>query len=160
MATNRDIKYMACDPGVGGGFCYKDQFGTVKVYNMPKGNDRDNRAALIVDYLTFLRPQNLFIEKVQGYHGRHSTGHTSFVLGENYGTVVGACLAVGTNVIPMTPQSWQKTLGLKREKGMDQAAWKRFLKLQAVDMYKGVGVTLKNADALLIMEAGLIQHGH
>ena len=44
MATNRDIKYMACDPGVGGGFCYKDQFGTVKVYNMPKGSDRDNRA--------------------------------------------------------------------------------------------------------------------
>lgn len=146
---------MACDPGVGGGFCYKDQYNAVKVYNMPKG-DRDERAKLIVDYITFLKPENMFIERVQGYHGSHSTGHTSFVLGENYGTVVGACLAVGTNVISITPQTWQKKLGLFREKGMTQPEWKRFLKFTAIDMYKNVsGVTLKNADALLILEAGL-----
>ena len=161
MATNRNIRYMACDPGVGGGFCYKDQYGTMKVFNMPKGDDREQRARLIVDYLTFLKPENIFIEKVQGYHGSRSTGHTSFVLGENYGTVVGACLAVGTNVIPITPQSWQKTLGLKREKGWSQPEWKRHLKLCAVDMYPaGIGITLKNADALLIFEAGLRQRGH
>lgn len=155
MATYRAIKYMACDPGVGGGFCYKDQYNAVKVYNMPKG-DRDERAKLIVDYITFLKPENMFIERVQGYHGSHSTGHTSFVLGENYGTVVGACLAVGTNVISITPQTWQKKLGLFREKGMTQPEWKRFLKFTAIDMYKNVsGVTLKNADALLILEAGL-----
>lgn len=155
MGTNRRIE-MACDAGVGGGFCYKTG-GTVKVFNMPKG-DREQRAKLIVDYIQFLKPLTLWIEKVQGYHGRPSTGHTSFVLGENYGTIVGACLAVGTNVVPITPQSWQKTLGLKREKGMTQPEWKRFLKFAAIDMYPtGVAITLKNADALLILEAGLRQ---
>jgi hypothetical protein len=156
MGTDRLIIEMACDAGVGGGFCYKTHTG-VRVYNMPKG-DREQRARLIVDYLTFLKPKVLWIEKVQGFHGRPSTGHTSFVLGENYGTIVGACLAVGTNVVPITPQSWQKTLGLKREKGMSQADWKRHLKMAAVDMYPpGVAITLKNADALLILEAGLRQ---
>lgn len=156
MGANRNIVEMACDAGVGGGFCYKGQ-AAVKVFNMPRG-DREQRAKLIVDYLTFLKPHTLWIEKVQGYHGRPSTGHTSFVLGENYGTIVGACLAIGTNVVPITPQSWQKTLGLKREKGMTQPEWKRFLKMAAVDMYPaGVAVTLKNADALLILEAALRQ---
>ena len=155
MATNRSIRYMACDPGVGGGFCYKDKYNAVKVYNMPKG-DRDERAKLIVDYIKFLKPEKMFIERVQGFHGRHSTGHTSFVLGENYGIVIGTCLSVGTSVLSITPQAWQKKLGLFREKGMTQTEWKRFLKFAAIDMYKNVsGVTLKNADALLILEAGL-----
>ena len=57
---------MACDAGVGGGFCYKSGPNTVKVFNMPKG-DREQRAKLIVDYLTFLKPKTLWIEKVRAW---------------------------------------------------------------------------------------------
>jgi hypothetical protein len=52
----------------------------------------------------------------------------------------------------ITPQKWQKQLNLGKSEG-DKPEWKRKLKGHAQRTYPDLTVTLKTADALLILEA-------
>lgn len=59
----------------------------------------------------------------------------------------------------VTPQEWQKGLGIKRIKGTSQQEWKNQLKCRAQQLYPQINVTLKTADALLILHYAEIQEG-
>jgi hypothetical protein len=74
------------------------------------------------------------------------------VMFENFGIVLGAAMALGYRIERVTPQKWQKELGLGTSKGLSKTEWKNKLKGRAQELFPNIPITLKTADALLIWE--------
>jgi len=92
------------------------------------------------------------IEQVGGYiGGKGAPGSAMFNFGRNYGFLLGCLQTLGYRVELVTPQKWQKALGLGTSNG-DKKAWKNKLKARAQQLYPHLKVTLNTADALLILD--------
>lgn len=72
-----------------------------------------------------------------------------FVMAQNHGLILGACLALGLEVRRVRPQEWQKGLGCRKDYG---SGWKRHLRGRAQELFPTLKVTLATADALLILD--------
>jgi hypothetical protein len=102
------------------------------------------------------------VELVTGYVGgynrkggeeeaqRTNPGSHMFTFGQSYGSARMALTAAGIRFETVAAASWQRELGLKRDKGTDGPAWKRHLKAHAQQFFPDVKVTLSTADALLL----------
>lgn len=146
------------DPGANGGIAAHIPSGTAGVvaYRMP-ATDAD-----ICDLLTELwglkEPDEsgvVFVEKVNGHGGLPGTRMFNF--GQNYGLILGCLATLKAPTVLLTPQAWLKKIGI----GMgekNKTKWKNILKSEAQRRYPKNKVTLYNADALLIMSAGLECH--
>jgi hypothetical protein len=76
-------------------------------------------------------------------------------LHRNAGVAMGALLAVGWSIIEVPPQTWQKHFGLGSRATYGNR-WKAHIKGEAQRRHPGVaGITLKTADALMILAFGL-----
>lgn len=120
-------------------------------------------------------PGFVYLEKVGGYRkgSRGNIGSAMFKFGENYGAVKMALVANGLGQLykAVAPVTWQSavmldtnnplpidviaaptataySLSFPQKKGSGQ--WKNFLKERAQELFPGVKVTLKTADALLL----------
>ena len=80
-----------------------------------------------------------------------------FKFGRGVGVLIGALMAFGWRVIEVTPQKWQKHIGLGTRGSMSKTEWKNKLKSEAQRRYPDLTVTLSTADALLIMEYAISQ---
>ena len=69
-----------------------------------------------------------------------------------FGELVGIVTALGYRVELLKPQAWQKALSLG-SKATHGARWKAHLRGRAQSLNPHLTVTLKTADALLILEA-------
>lgn len=119
------------------------------------------------------------IEKVGGYIG--GVGHPGsamFEFGDRAGFVRGALMALGYRIDRPRPQEWQRALNLgtcQHERVPKDASqeirkammarnagykhdWKNKLKARAQELYPDVKVTLKTADALLLLEYGRLRY--
>lgn len=100
--------------------------------------------------------KTLVIERVPRFvpmgGGKGIPGSKASVLFENYGFIKGLATGLGLVVEEVTPQQWQKDLGLGNSRGMTKTQWKNKLKAKAQELFPDVKVTLKTADALLIWE--------
>ena len=76
-----------------------------------------------------------------------------FNFGRNFGFLLGTLAGLYIRTELITPQKWQKALGLGTSKGMKPTEWKNKLKAEAPRLFPDIKVTLKTADALLILEA-------
>lgn len=104
----------------------------------------------------------VLLEQVGGFRkGNPSPGSAMFKFGRNYGNceAIAQCLSYRLQLI--TPQKWQKAVGINpipKEKPSDH---KNRLKALAQRLFPETKVTLKNCDALLMTEAaknlGLIE---
>ena len=75
-----------------------------------------------------------------------------FTFGRGFGFLLGALMAMGIAVVLVKPQKWQKHFGfgtVKQSGG--KGPWKRKLQAEAQRRFPGYDVTLKTADALLIL---------
>ena len=73
-------------------------------------------------------------------------------LHRNLGRIEAAGYAYGYSVHRATPKAWQASLGLGGKASCaNYNKWKRKLKAKARELYPHLDVTLKNADALLIL---------
>ena len=74
-----------------------------------------------------------------------------FSFGEGFGFLKGCLMSLGFRVVLVRPQRWQKqlSLGSKKEHGK---AWKNHLKANAQRLFPNAEITLKTADALLLLE--------
>lgn len=96
----------------------------------------------------------VYLEKVGGYvGGRGAPGSAMFNFGQNYGHLEAVACTLGLEVRHVTPQKWQKALGLGTTNGRSKTEWKNHLKSKAQMLYPNHKVTLANADALLIFHA-------
>jgi hypothetical protein len=139
---------IAIDPGASGGIAYDAEPGIVDAIPMPD---------TVVDLADALRALKLkgatmaFLEEIPKFAG--SNGSAMIKLGIRYGEVRGILAAFCFRVVELPPKAWQKTLGLGVKKTYG-ARWKAHLKERAQALYPHLSVTLKTADALLILEAG------
>ena len=76
-----------------------------------------------------------------------------FKFGENCGFMKGVVQTLGIKLELVRPQVWQKAFGLGTAAGCaSKTVWKNKLKAEAQRRFPHLSVTLKTADALLILE--------
>lgn len=167
---------IAVDPGASGGIARMFDGVLKEVYPMPETDG---------DVLGLLKPGPLvgdhvaIIERVGGYVGGvGQPGSAMFEFGDKTGFVRGALMALGFRIDRPRPQEWQRALNLgncqhekvdskaspeQRKAAMTRNAgykrdWKNKLKARAQELYPDQKVTLKTADALLLLEYGRLRY--
>ena len=148
---------LGIDPGASGGFAWvhDKKVGTIK---MPQSDSE------IIEELNRLSKLNLpdapicFLEKVSGFIGKPQPGSRMFKFGKGYGFLLGAMMSMKYQIHLVTPQKWQKNLGLGTRGERTPSEWKRFLKDEAQRLYPRQRVTLAVADSLLILQFAIQNH--
>ena len=96
------------------------------------------------------------LEQVGGYvGGAGQPGSAMFKFGQSYGSIRMALIAAGIPFETVTPQVWQKKLGIpprNKKKNETKSAFKNRLKAKAAQLFPDEKITLQTADALLISE--------
>lgn len=88
------------------------------------------------------------LEKVHGMPGMGVPAISSFM--KNVGHIEMALVSLGISFKEVSPQSWMKHYGLKKEKTESKAEWKRRLRECLQRLLPDFKVTNDNADAMLI----------
>jgi len=147
--------YIAIDPGVNGGIAW-DSAQLASCMGMP-GSDTETaeeiqRLAEMDDVLLRIRPGiKCIIEDVPKFVGRALPGSTIFPLAFNCGLVRGIAVSLRMPVILVRPQDWQKHFRLGSKGDSTTTEHKNKLKAEAQRRYPHLKVTLKTADALLLL---------
>lgn len=143
--------YIAIDPGVGGGIAYVDTDGSVHAFPMPATLHDICKELHLLSRSTF-GPVTVFLEELPKFTGKMS-GSSMATMFRNYGRIEGLLAAYQARIEYLPPKKWQTCLGLGDKKAHGPR-WKAHLKGRAQALYPNLSVTLKTADALLILEAG------
>ena len=145
---------VAIDPGAGGGVALSG-FGKVDCYPMPETEGdllallKNMRAAALVEQ----REMVCVLEEVGGFVGRAQPGSAMFKFGAQFGFIKGVIQALGIRLVLVRPQVWQGGFGLGRAAACrSRTVWKNKLKAEAQRRFPHLTVTLKTADALLMLE--------
>lgn len=145
------LHFIGIDPGVSGGIAWTSPLGD-QVKPMP---------ATLHDTITLLESildsqadgkTVVYIEELPKYVGPIPSSAV-FVMARNYGQLEGALATMDVRIQHVKPQAWQKALGLGTSKGGSRGDWKNKLKAKAQHLFPEEDVTLKTADALLILNA-------
>jgi hypothetical protein len=96
------------------------------------------------------------LEEVGGFAGKAQPGSAMFRFGEHFGFIKGAVQALGIRLVLVRPQVWQKGFGLGTASACaSKTEWKNKLKAEAQRRFPHLNVTLKTADALLMLDHAL-----
>jgi Holliday junction resolvasome RuvABC endonuclease subunit len=143
--------YLGIDPGVSGGLAILSSDGTVQVTHMSH-TDKD-----LWEWFARWAPKHpqvsLFavIEKVASSPQMGVV--SAFTFGMGRGKLLMALTAAAIPFEEVTPQSWQKGLGIpKRGKTESKGQFKNRLKQKASQLFPDVSITLATCDALLLAE--------
>ena len=144
MVTDRQI-YLGCDPGISG--C----LATLNADGLPEFCRLDETPADVHAWLwsTFAEIEPRPIAVLERVASSPQMGvRSAFTFGQSYGALEAFLVSVGCRIERVSPAVWQKALGC-RSKG-DKNVTKR----RAQELFPGVKVTHRNADALLLAEYG------
>lgn len=146
--------YIGIDPGKHGGLAW--------LVTNEKGEDYKATGMPITEYVVFQWfkevsttsfPLCAVIERVSGFQGIEHPGSYMFEFGKSFGSLTMALTATQIPYIEVTPQRWQKELGIStRIKGETDIQFKGRLKKVAQSLFPKVRVTLETSDALLLCE--------
>ena len=151
------MTHIAIDPGKSGGIAWRDYDGNTHCQGMPE-TERDFTD--LISEIAFAGvgttgATTAFVEEVGGYVGGvGQPGSAMFKFGRNFGYVLGTFAAMDIPVALIKPQAWMRKLGLGTKDGRTTTAWKNHLKAAAQRRHPDLKITLKTADALLILAAG------
>jgi hypothetical protein len=139
--------FVGIDPGLSGGIAIQHPEGDIALFSMPDDlsdiNDIIPHGAILI------------LEKVPPYVGRNIPSSASFKLGKSCGWFEGYATGRQHPLFLVSPQTWQAGLGIPKG-DRTQSQWKSALKAEAGRRFPHVnGITLKTADALLILHWGL-----
>lgn len=140
------MKLISIDPGVAGGIAWTDGVETHCV-GMPE------TLGDLVNQLRSLSAEGYsrcYLEQVVGFIPGGGAG-ALFRFGQSFGQIQGVLQCMSFSVTEVRPVKWQKALscGKKNEHGK---GWKNHLKGMAQRLYPNCEVTLKTADALLLLD--------
>lgn len=144
---------IAIDPGASGGIAWKDD-DTFHAMPMPK---TQGEVGALLRSLICAAGSRVIIERVQGYAGgKGAPGSAMFNFGYGFGWIEGALYAWGVPVEQVLPQTWQRRLQVgTKSQCATKTEWKRKLQQEAQRRFPACDVTLKTADALLILDWAL-----
>jgi len=154
---------LAIDPGASGGIAYlHSPLADAQAACMPR-----ERAGIVSMFTHFATVKPVVVmELVGGYVPRFGgedsdgeevkrggqPGSHMFKFGRGFGFLEGLIAAYEITPKLYTPQTWQRGLGLEKRNGRSDSAWKGYLADVAREKFPHVKVTLKTADALLILD--------
>lgn len=145
---------LAVDPGASGGMAVWDGFGTraipypdtegdtlAAIRQFGEGHDVGDGVAVVEAQVGVMGP-NIKVSPA-----------SMFTFGRNYGFMLGVLQTLGWKLHLVRPMAWQKSLSLGTKKAHGgNTPWKNHLKAHAQRLYPDQKVTLRTADALLILE--------
>ena len=139
---------VAVDPGASGGIAWSLNS---EVASIPMPQTEGD----VIDALRSISAsgiKQMIVEDQNGFCGNACPGSAMFNFGRGFGFMLGAAQAMGFSIELVRPQKWQKalSLGSKKDEG-GTGPWKRKLKEVAQRLHPTQEVTLKTADALLIL---------
>ena len=152
---------VAIDPGVNGGIAvYNRDTSEVSTLNMPASPQAIS--AILRSYVEEAEANEdralIIIEEVPLFLATACPSVSSMAkLQRNYGILVGCAISTGATVKTVTPQEWQKHIGAGHKKTYGDK-WKAHLKELAQEAFPNLCVTLKTADALLILKGALTKY--
>ena len=147
-------RILAIDPGMSGGLAH---FAGNRVTLEPMPETDGDIREVMINYLS--QSDVIYIEKVGGYiGGKGAPGSAMFQFGRNVGFLHGLIASMNTRCIEVTPQRWQKTI-TAGNKATHGTRWKSHLKQLAQQRQPSLHITLKTADAVLLLEHALIAEG-
>ncbi len=133
------------DPGVGGGAVAMDD-ATFKLTALYRWESDET----FIEFISHVEPKMVVIEKVGGYvKGKERTGHSMFVMGENYGVQRGIIKGMGIWLMRVTPQTWMAGLGVK---GIGYQPRKTKLLKLAKKIFPEQKITTHTADAAMMAD--------
>ena len=142
-------KIVAIDPGKNGAAAIRYRDNEIFCYPFP--SNRRDLVKIFTEMYKLGADDVAYIEAVSGYIGTAHPGARMFNFGVNYGLLLGVLECCKCKVVNVFPRTWMKGLELGTRGERSKVAWKRHLKSVAAEMWPDVSVTLKNADALLIL---------
>lgn len=145
------VTVVGIDPGKSGGLAFYAFQGGFSLVAMP-----DTETDLVDALRGHGKPATAYLEKLPLGHPNANVSSMA-KLHRNAGVVVGALTALGWKIVEVRPQEWQNhfSLGSRATHG---ARWKAHIKAEAQRRHPDVsGITLKTADALMILAYGLEQ---
>jgi len=144
-------RILAIDPGKSGGLVWETKDRGIVAEKMPEfeWSLRDLlRSAISTDGVTVA-----IVENVPKYVGRAIPSSSAAVLFDNYGFCKGVLMAFGLPLYLITPQTWQKPLGLgTMASAGGKSEWKKKLLGEAQRRYPSLNLTLATADACLLYD--------
>lgn len=146
---------LAIDPGANGGFMWSrgDECETG-----PLPDTEGDILDLVRQVAEASKGKRIaYLENLVKFTGSPMPSSAMATYASSWGFLKGVLMANGFRVILVTPQAWQKALGLGTSKGGSKAEWKAKLKGEAQRLYPGHKITLANADAALIHRHAEIQ---
>ena len=146
---------LTIDPGQSGGIILRNDEGGVTSCKMPP--TEGDVVAFIQGASTAPGVRVAYVEHVGGFTGDGQPGSAMFKFGRGVGVLIGALMAFGWRLIEVTPQRWQKHIGLGTRGALSKTEWKQKLRAEAQRRYPDQTVTLATADGLLIMEYAIDQ---
>jgi hypothetical protein len=150
---------VAVDPGASGGIACHSVIGGVEsltVIPMPKTEG---------DFIHFMHGIKckaelnnvqvyMYLEEIRPWVPKDRVFAILKLYG-NYKFLLGVFQTLGFKVVVVGAAKWQSFFSLGRKKGKSATKWKNELKSEAQRRFPTQKVTLKTADALLILEYGL-----
>lgn len=142
-------KIIAIDPGQSGGIAWRDTEGNILTLPMPQTEGDVLEALRDIGFINAVA----YVEEVGGFCGVGQPGSAMFKFGRGFGFILGVLQSSFVRVELVKPQRWQKHFGLGTTKEAGgKTAWKNKLKAKAQQLFPDQTVTLKTADALLLLE--------
>jgi hypothetical protein len=146
------IAYLAIDPGASGGLALYKKDGTVEAHPLPSLTYDALDELINTDAESAFSQYTVVIEDVPKFAGRMIPSSATATLHFGFGYLCGHFEARGYRVIKVTPQTWQKTIGIGKKGDLSSAQWKRKLRDEAQRRYPALKVSLATADALLLLD--------
>lgn len=143
---------LSVDPGSQGGIAMWDGEQTIAV---PYPETEGDVLQQIITFGSYGSPRVAIVEAQVGVMGKgiKVSSSSMFTFGRNYGYMLGVLQTLGYKMHLVRPMAWQKVLSLGTKAGSGgKTPWKNKLKAMAQQLYPNLKVTLKTADALLILE--------
>lgn len=153
---------LAIDPGKAGGIAWRKPDEKACCVPMP-ATEGDLIARLndIMPWTNVDTQITVYLENIVKHMGAGIPASTMAVYASNWGFIKGAVMMSRWPLYLITPQKWQKELGLAKVKGVkadskatkssNKRDWKNKLKSEAQRLYPHLDVSLGTADALLIL---------
>lgn len=151
--------YLAIDPGKHGGVVFTNHKG--RVQSLVKMPEKEADMVSLFNQAYIRGVLTVFIEKVPVYAGARQDkkgmrSSDAVKLYGNYMLCTGLALGFQFKVVHLTPIKWQNLVKCRNFTNLDTAQWKNKLKTHAKQLFPDENVTLWNADALLILKAGIL----
>jgi len=151
---------IAIDPGKDGAIAFYERFDkeegglrrAERVHRMvfPMGATEADTIETIVNMTNLNANPHAIIEKVHSMPGQGVS--STFKFGTNYGFLRGVIMTLGVPLHEVTPNTWQRHIGIPPRGKISKGSYKSTIKGFAQQRHPTLKLTLKTCDAILIAD--------